>query len=202
MGWLSKIFGGKEEAEATTTLPDTTEVSFAPDGTVAEISVSEAEWAKRKKGSATYYSLKANSLFEATEVLKRVNRIAPMTYYIVETPDGNLGRDAMSFYTEAPLKTAALALPVSESSPQSVAWENLKCSFDDLMKGAQMVIEIRQRGSYANLIHLMQCGHCGYESPIETEPEGMTRQCYCCGATNTGGRGSVNIIAGMDFVSV
>ena len=75
-------------------------------------------------------------------------------------------------------------------------------SFDDLMKGAQMVIEIRQRGSYANLIHLMQCGHCGYESPIETEPEDMTRQCYCCGATNTGGRGSVNIIAGMDFVSV
>ena len=61
---------------------------------------------------------------------------------------------------------------------------------------------ITKTQGYAKLILLMKCGACGYESPVETEPGDMLRECYCCGTTNKTSRGSVTIFLGTNRVDI
>ena len=47
----------------------------------------------------------------------------------------------------------------------------------------------------------MKCGRCGYESPVETQA-GAIRECYCCGVTNKGQRGNINVFVGSKKVEI
>ena len=63
-------------------------------------------WSRSANGGSVYYSQNADSLYAAGEILKVLTAIPPQTYYMVETPEGTLSRDANGFFTEASGKTS------------------------------------------------------------------------------------------------
>ena len=67
-------------------------------------------WSFQRNGDSVYYSYKADSLFVASEILKKLIFILPQTYYTVDTQDGTLGRDINGFFTEAPIKICDLKI--------------------------------------------------------------------------------------------
>lgn len=151
-------------------------------------------WRIKTEAGNRYYSQWGTSLLHATELLKAVSSVPGQTYYIVETPDGALCRDKLGFYTEAPINTTNLSLEVSAPATESVDARSLTLFGDDLMGSQTSVALLRSQGRYANFVLLMECGCCGYKSPVETQPGDMERQCYCCGAINTTSRASVTVL--------
>jgi len=139
-------------------------------------------------------------LLEASELLKKTGSIPGNTYYVVETPDGNLCRDINALYTEAPLKTRNLRVGVRRENAAEVQCLSLT-DFGDMMANQRNTAITKTQG-YAKLILLMECGACGYKSPVETEPGAMLRECYCCGATNKTSRGSVTVYLGTNMVEI
>jgi len=172
------------------------QVEFDGDGHVSSITAPEAAaWTASQGGSAAYYSLSADTLLDATEILKKLESIPAMTYYLVDTPDGSLGRDMNDYFTEAPLKTKDLKIGSPSARPGTVEFSSLR-AFGDPFKNQSCVAQLKAAGRYSRLILLMECGRCGYQSPVETEAGPLARECYCCGAENTGERGSVNVVSG------
>lgn len=171
-------------------------VEFDSDGKVASIEhLNQGGWIHSNSDSAQYYTCPGKSLFEAAEFLKDLPSIPPMTYYLVDTPDGTLGRDMDDFFTEQPIKTKNLTVAAPERGPAAVEFASLT-SFGDGIKSQGAVANMKAAGRYANFILLMECGRCGYKSPVETEGGHLERQCYCCGATNDGMRGMISVISG------
>jgi hypothetical protein len=169
-------------------------IEFDADGHVKKITLPESgQWSVERKGQFTYYSRRANTLLEATELLRKVEDIPPVTYYAVDTPDGSLGRDVNGFYTEAPLKTSGLRLLTSAAVRAPVEFSSLTL-FGDMMANQSVVASMKQQGQYTRFILQMECGRCGYKSPIESVSGNLTRQCYCCGAKNSGTRGSIDVV--------
>jgi len=80
------------------------DITFDDNGQVIHISVAPTPWKTRVDRSSTYHSQKARGLLQAVEILKGIGSIEPMTYYVVETPDGNLGHD---IGYESPVETDA-----------------------------------------------------------------------------------------------
>ena len=72
------------------------------------------------RNEPVYNSFKAATLYGATELLRGLPAVPPNTYYVVETPDGNLGRDIIGFYTETPLKTVGISLEANAALSQFV----------------------------------------------------------------------------------
>ena len=194
MSWLKKLFGdGGSKRQC--------QVKYDPDGKVLGIEVPQGQWQREQKGTATYYIQKAGSLLEATELLKKVNRIPGVTYYVVETPDGSLGRDINGFYTEAPIKTENLCVECRRDSAPSEVQSLSLTDFGNMIENQRNTAITKTQG-YAKLILLMKCGACGYESPIETEAGSMVRQCYCCGTKNKASRASITVFLGTRQVVI
>ena len=156
---------------------------------------SKVSWQTHQTGKNRYFRSKTKTLFEATEALNAVSAIPGLTYYIVETPDGNLGRDCESFYTEAPLKTSNLRLQAKDGVGTKVEFKSMVFP-GNMMLAAQMVAQLRAAGAYAKLVFMMKCGRCDYESPVEAEAGTFTCQCYKCGATNSGSRANITTFVG------
>ena len=74
--------------------------------------------------------------------------------------------------------------------------------FGDMIKNQTGTAVIKKSGQYAKLILMMKCGHCGYESPIETEAGEIERQCYYCGTINKTHRGAINVHTPYGMVGI
>lgn len=182
-------------AEAAPTPAPAAPVEFDAEGKVTRIVFPAASWSIERSGSNTYCTERAGSLLHATELLKTVGSIPDLTYYVVETPDGTLGRDMLGFYTEAPIGTKDLHLEVP-AAEKTVDSQSLTAFGDHAFKSQGMVAMLQSRGQYARFVLLMECGRCGYKSPVETVAGPMERQCYCCGAMNTTTRAPITVYGG------
>jgi HEAT repeat protein len=181
--------------------PQPSSVEFDAEGKVSKVDVPAGEWAVEQRGQTHYCTQQAPSLLHATEMLKAVLSVPELTYYIVETPDGALCRDMLGFYTEGPIKTSGLTLHTSQPASDTVESLSLT-AFGDAMKSQASVAQLKQQGNYANFILLMECGRCGYKSPVETQAGPMERECYCCGATNKTTRGTINVMLGSGMAEI
>jgi hypothetical protein len=178
------------------------EVEFDENGRVARVEAPEGQWTQSQSGQSTYLVQEAGSLLRATELLLKLDSIPGLTYYVVDTPDGSLGRDVQGLYTEAPLKTENLVLETEAArSEDTVELESLT-GFGEMMAYQTSVAHLKMTGNYARLMLLMECGRCGYKSPVETEPGELVRQCYCCGTVNKGQRGTINVFLGSTGVEI
>lgn len=177
-------------------------VEFDEDGRVKKITFpQQGIWPSRQSGQSTYMTRSVGTLLEATETLLKLQNIPGLHYYVVETPDGALCRDMNDFYTEAPLKTKGLHLVTQPAASGPVEFESLT-EFGNLFANQSSVAAVKKSGQYAKLVLLMECGRCGYKSPVETEAGDMERECYCCGTTNTGSRGTVNVMLDAQMVEI
>ena len=152
--------------------------------------IKPGRWSFQTSGGSNYYSQNAGSLLLASEILKQLTSIPPQTYYLVDTPDGTLGRDINGFFTEALIKTANLKIDYPCGKTESVQAQSLM-GFGNTEENMSSVAVIKNSGGYAKLILMMKCGQCGYDSPIETVSGDMERQCYFCGANNRTQRGNI-----------
>jgi hypothetical protein len=120
---------------------------------------------------------------------------------VADTPDGSLGRDIFGFFTEAPLKTTALDLGPSAQPAAPVGAVSLT-AFGDAMKSQASVAALKSAGRYASFVLQLECGHCGYKSPVETQEGEFERQCYSCGTVNKTRRGTINVLTSSGFVEI
>ena len=171
------------------------------DATVGETKSKPTSWLLQTKGGSRYYSQNAGSLYAASEILKNLGSIPPQTYFLVDTPDGTLGRDINGFFTESPVKTQNLKVENPCGETDTVQSQSLK-GYGDMNKNQTGVAYQKMSGQYARLILMMKCGKCGYESPVETEAGDIERECYYCGIKNKTYRGKLNIILEMGIVAV
>ena len=198
MDFLSKLFGSKQPANGKQSKGG---VQFDEAGKVVSIQVPVARWTLRQNGQNKYYRMQAKSLLQASELLKKLDSIPQLTYYIVETPNGSLGRDIQGFYTEAPLKTENLVVE-SRTGPTPTVESVSLTGFGDTFANQRSVAVLKKSGEYARLVLLLHCGKCGYESPVETQAGPFVRECYCCGAKNQSQRGNINVFLGSSMVEI
>jgi hypothetical protein len=123
------------------------------------------------------------------------------TYYIVDTPDGSLGRDIFGFYTEAPIKNSGISLETTGTATTHVESLSLT-AFGDAMKSQGSVASLKSMEQYASFVLQMECGHCGYKSPVETKEGRFERQCYACGAVNETQRGQIKVMTQAGLVEI
>ncbi|MDR2921535.1 MAG: hypothetical protein LBV72_19485 [Tannerella sp.] len=170
---------------------------------IVRTDLADAQWSMSGDSQSKYYSKRVNSLVEACEILKQLSSISPMTYYLVDTPDGTLGRDIVGFFTESPLKTKGIRTKYScyGKSGVSVEAQSLK-DYGDMLKTQSTVATLKASGQYGVLVLMMKCGQCGYESPIETNAGDMERECYFCGTNNKSHRGEVNVFTMQGMVKI
>jgi ribosomal protein S27E len=166
-------------------------------------SVPQPKWSVHASGQSKYYNANADNLYAACEILKQLSSIPPMTYYTVTTPDGTLCKDIVDFYTEAPLKTKGLRVKHRSLGKDSEAVDALSLiQAGDMLKANASVANLKSAGEYAKLILMMKCGHCGYESPVETEQGDIERECYFCGSTIKTTRGGVTVYTANGAVNI
>ena len=170
---------------------------------IARDNLKDSQWSMSGNSQCKYYSKKAGSLVEACEILKQLTSIPPMTYYLVDTPNGTLGRDIVSFFTESPIKTKGLQTDyrLYGKGGETVESQSLMI-FGDMMKTQSTVAALKSSGQYASLILMMKCGQCGYESPVETQEGDIERECYFCGTNNKAHRGGVNVFTPQGMVKL
>ncbi len=192
-GFLKGNKGSSEPKSAT--------IEFDESGKVTRVNLRGGRWDENRSGQCRYLTQRGRSLLQATEILKALSSIPGQTYYVVETPDGSLGRDMFGFYTEAPIKTSGLRLETPASVREQVESVSLT-AFGDGMKSASSVAQLKSLGHYAAFVLLLECGHCGYKSPVETEVGDFQRQCYACGAMNRSRRGTINVFVGSKVVQI
>jgi uncharacterized membrane protein YhaH (DUF805 family) len=177
------------------------EVKFDEAGKVLSVEAPQGQWMLKQNGQNKYYSQRANSLLQATEILKKLSYIPQLTYYVVDTPDGTLGRDINGYYTDSPVKTKNLAVDFRRGKSEAVEFLGLH-DFGDVLKNQTTAAFLKQNGQYSRLVLLMKCGECGYESPVETQAGAFDRECYCCGTKNEGTRSSINVFLGSGMVEI
>lgn len=123
-----------------------------------------------------------------------------MVYYAVDTPDGSLCRDVNGYYTEAPLRTSKLKITSGANRPERATCHSLRAAFGNDMAQINATAALKVSGNYSTLILMMECGACGYESPVETQSGEFVRTCCCCGATNQCERGTISVHFGLSRV--
>lgn len=159
------------------------------------------DWTFRQSGNYRYYNQAAGSLYQAAEMLKSIPSIPGLTYYVVDTPDGALGRDMNGFYTEAPIKTRGIIAEARQDKPGTVECSSLM-EFGNMVQNQLAVAQILRMGQYARLVLLMKCGNCEYESPVETQAGAFSRECYYCGMENQCHRASVSIVSESGVIEI
>jgi hypothetical protein len=198
MGFLSNLFGKRQSANSGDAK---CKVVFDENGKVLSVEAAPVQWAFRQNGQYKYYTQRADTLLHAAEILKNLNSIPQLTYYTVDTPDGPLGRDIQGFFTEAPLKTKNLKVKHRFNKPETVELQSLT-GFGDMYANQTTVALGKKNGEYSQLVLMMKCGYCNYESPVETQPGAIVRECYCCGIKNNGQRGTINVFIGSNMVEI
>jgi hypothetical protein len=215
MSWWSKLFGGSSQHVAlnlgsnsvaptqarATGSEARCKVEFDANGKVLSIETPQGQWTASRKEQRKYYTQEASSLLQAVESLKKISSVPQLTYYVVETPDGTLGRDVNGYYTEAPIRTHNLRVQARCDKTETVELVSLK-GFGNEVANLNCAAFLKKSGQYSRLVLLMKCGNCGYESPVETQAGTLVRECYCCGVKNKGHRGSVNVFIGSGTVEI
>ena len=176
-------------------------VKYDDNGKMVSVDVIQGTWSLQTNGDSKYNSQKADSLLVASEILKQLTSIPPQTYYLVDTPDGTLGRDINGFFTESSIKTTNLKIDNPCEQTESIQSQSLM-GFGNMMNNQNSVALLKTSGQYAKLILMMKCGKCDYESPIETIAGNMERQCYCCGTNNKTNRGTINVYTANGIIEV
>jgi hypothetical protein len=174
-------------------------IQLNTDGSIA--SLNNVNWHEQKSNGYTYHSCKAQTLYRATEILRSLSFVPQNTYYVVDTPDGSLGRDIFGFYTEALIKSSGISLETNSQKTTPVETRSLT-AFGDAIKSQGSVASLKSMGQYASFILQMECGHCGYKSPVETKEGSFERECYACGAVNKIQRGKINVSTQSGFVAI
>jgi hypothetical protein len=162
-------------------------------------------WREQRSNGATYRSYQAPTLYWATEILRHIPTVPQNTYYVVDTPDGSLGRDIFGFYTEAPIKTSGIRLESDPGTTAQVSALSLTAFGDtigDAMKSQASVAALKAAGQYASFVLQLECGDCLYKSPVETEEGFFKRQCYACGAPNEVQRGQILVMTHSGQVAI
>ncbi|MDR1688761.1 MAG: hypothetical protein LBS21_09165 [Clostridiales bacterium] len=173
--------------------------------TIAEIITADLpafNWTMSGNANARYYSAKAPSLCFAGEILSQLTNVPPMTYYMVDTPDGTLGRDIVGFFTEAPIKTKGLSTKYRTYGLTGAVSAESLMGYGDFVKMHSIAAATKMNGQYTKLVMMMKCGHCGYESPVETQAGDMERECYFCGTNNKTTRGGVSVFTAKGLVEL
>ena len=168
-------------------------VQYDGEGKVVSVDVKQGSWSLSVNGGARYYSQKMHSLLDASEILKELTSIPQETYYLVDTPDGTLGRDINGFFTEKPIQNMNLKIESPSGGTTGPVQAQSLTGFGNMLKNQTSVAIQKKGGQYAKLVLMMKCGNCGYESPVETDAGEMQRQCYCCGANNKTQRGRIQV---------
>ena len=176
-------------------------VEFDETGKFIKAGVPNPAWEEKHANGAVYRSCKAPTLFRAAEMLRGIPSVPSETYCVVDTPDGSLGRDIWGFYTEAPLKTGGLKLETSVKKTEPAASLSLT-AFGDAMKSQGTVALLKSSGQYAAFVLQMECGQCGYKSPVETTEGEFERQCYACGAVNKNQRATISVMTRSGMVKI
>jgi hypothetical protein len=159
------------------------------------------EWTSELRGDNRHYEMKGQTLYQATESLKGVGAVPARTFYVVNTPDGSLGRDLEGFYAPSALRTIGLTVPSRRSESRPVEARGLK-SYGDGAASQRTTARNKLSGEYSKLVLLMTCGTCGYESPVETQPGQMVRECYRCGVKNSCQREKIAVTIDAGTVEV
>jgi len=177
-------------------------VEYDAEGIVLSINVKQGSWAKQVNSGSTYYSQKSAGLLAASEILKQLQSVPPNTYYLVDTPDGTLGRDMNGFFTEAPIKTEGLHVECPAHAKTEPVEPQSLTQYGNVIANQSGAAMLKKSGQYAKLVLMMKCGHCGYESPVETVEGDMVRQCYCCGTKNKTHRGKITVYTQFGNVEI
>jgi uncharacterized membrane protein YhaH (DUF805 family) len=185
-----KVFKTQQPAPEAKVVRD--KVAFDDKGKFVKATVPCVPWNKQFSGGSTYFSCNAPTLFQATEILRGISSIPPNTYYVVDTPDGSVGRDLNGFYTEVQIKSNGIRLETGVNKTTPVEALSLT-AFGNVMNNQNNVAFLKSTGQYASLVLQMECGHCGYKSPVETKEGGFERQCYACGTVNKTRRGQIQV---------
>jgi len=202
MSFFSKLFdSNSKKIKPTNPKEARCNVTFDTNGQVVNIEIPHGHWTVKQKGQNKYYTQKANSLLEASEILKKTDNIPQLNYYVVDTPNGSLCRDINGYYTEASIKTKNLIVESRSEKSETVDFSSLM-GFGDMQANQKIVAHLKKTGQYSNLVLLMKCGNCGYQSPIETQPGTLIRECYCCGVENKGHRGTITMFIGSGKVEI
>ncbi|MDR1747031.1 MAG: DUF805 domain-containing protein [Tannerella sp.] len=183
--------------------PASSPVMFAEDKikAIKAAVVPFVKWNTQYSGSATYHSCNAQTLLRATEILRDINSISQNVYYVVDTPDGSLGRDRFGFFTEAPIKSNGICLEPDSDKAATVDALSLT-AFGDAVKSQSSVAILKSQGQYASFMLEMECGHCGYKSPVETKEGDFERQCYSCGTVNRTRRGKITVMTPFGMAEI
>jgi len=188
-------FAAQNAPVATKTL------EFDGNGKFVKATVPDVNWKEQRSGGSTYRSCNAPTLFRAVEILRRIGSIPQFVYYIVDTPDGSLGRDVFGFFTEAEIKFIGIHLETDINRTSPV--ESLSMTaFGNALQNQSSVAVQKSAGQYAKFILEMECGHCGYKSPVETHEGTFKRQCYACGTVNNTRRGKINVMTQSGSVAI
>jgi hypothetical protein len=135
-------------------------------------------------------------------MLSKLTDIPPMTYYMVDTPNGTIGRDIVGYFTSGPIRTKGLATQYRTYGINGAAEAISLIDYGDMMKTNSTTAALKANGQYAKLILMMKCGHCGYESPVETDAGDMERECYFCGTNNKTSRGKINVFTQWGLIEL
>ena len=191
----------KAKIEAGVSPEPRLKVEYDADGKVINVEVKPGQWELKSVGNSKYYSQNADSLLAACEILKNLTSIPPQTYYLVDTPDGTLGRDLNGFFTETQISTSNLKIDYPFGNSESVISQSLT-GFGDMYNNQNSVAIQKSSGQYAKLVLMMKCGKCDYNSFVETVAGDMERQCYCCGTNNKTHRGTITVYTANGAVEV
>ncbi|MDR0430595.1 MAG: DUF805 domain-containing protein [Tannerellaceae bacterium] len=176
-------------------------VTFDDNGKFVKATLPGVSWNKHFSGGSTYFSCNAPTLFQATEILRDISSIPPSTYYVVDTPDGSLGRDLNGFYTEAQIKSNGIRPETNANKTTPVEALSLT-AFGNVVKDQNSVAFLKSTGQYASFILQMECGYCGYKSPVETKEGNLERQCYACGTVNKTQRAQIRVYTPRGIVTI
>ncbi len=202
MSFFTKLFDSDSRKQKTTSTKEAKcKVVFDSNGQVVNIEIPQGNWAVKQKGQNKYYMQNANNLLEASEILKKIGYIPQLNYYVVDTQNGSLCRDINGYYTEASIKTKNLIFESRCEKSETVNFSSLT-GFGDMQANQMTVAHLKKTGQYSKLVLLMKCGNCGYQSPIETQPGTLIRECYCCGVENKGHRGTITMFIGSSKVEI
>jgi uncharacterized membrane protein YhaH (DUF805 family) len=176
-------------------------VEFDDEGKFVKATVPGVFWNKQSSDGATYLSCNAPTLFRATEILRGISSIPPNTYYVVDTPDGSLGRDLNGFYTEVQIKSNDIRLETGANKTTPVKALSLT-AFGNVEKNQNGVALLKSTGQYASFVLQIECGHCGYKSPVETTGGVFERQCYACGTVNETRRAQIRVHTSQGAITI
>lgn len=135
----------------------------------------EPGYGSLRNASGTYYVFRGSDTEKAKQYLRdEINVTREMTYYVVETPNGNWGKDIDGLYLENLLPWQRNAQAAEHQG-----------DIISVMTGATGFVAI-DNGSGDNFIVLVRCGNCRHEWEDGVRYQNRTAvRCPSCSALNS-----------------